>query len=103
MWRAQPIRGTGEHDAGASEPVAEDAELPGSVGRRNRVAKFADLKALTHKVRVFETDVAVTTIQTARTVFEAYGDYNGSAITTKAGSRGAALARWRHLAVKSED
>lgn len=29
MWHAQPVRGTGEHDAGASEPVAEDAELFG--------------------------------------------------------------------------
>jgi hypothetical protein len=67
------------------------------------VAKFADLKALTQKVRVFETDVEVTTIQTARTVFEAYGDYEGSTITAKAGSRPAALARWRQLAAKTED
>jgi hypothetical protein len=31
MWRAQPVRGTSEHDAGASEPEPEDAELFGSV------------------------------------------------------------------------
>ena len=67
------------------------------------MAKFADLKALTQKVRVFESVVEVTTIQTAPTVFEAYGDYNGSAISAKAGSRGAALAQWRRLAEKTED
>jgi hypothetical protein len=34
MWRAQPVRGTGEHDAGASKPVSEYAELLGSIGLR---------------------------------------------------------------------
>lgn len=67
------------------------------------MAKFSDLKALTQKIRVFETDAEVTTIQTAATVFEAYGDYKGSSITAKAGTRPAALARWRHLAEKFED
>lgn len=67
------------------------------------MAKFGDLKALTQKVRVFETDVEVTTVQTANTVFEAYGDYKGSVITAKAGSRPAALARWCELAAKSEN
>lgn len=67
------------------------------------MAKFADLKALTQKMRVFETDAEVTTIQTSATVFEAYGDYNGITISAKAPSRSAALARWRHLAEKSEN
>jgi hypothetical protein len=67
------------------------------------VAKFADIKAITHKVRVFETYVDVTTVQTAKTVFEAYGDYNGASISVKAGSRPAALAEWRHVAEKTED
>ncbi len=31
MCRAQPVRGTGEHGTKASEPFAEDAELPGSI------------------------------------------------------------------------
>ena len=66
------------------------------------MAKLADLKALTQRVRVAETDVEVTTIQTAHTVFEAYGDYKGSMIIAKAGSRPAALARWMHLAGKAE-
>jgi hypothetical protein len=67
------------------------------------VAKFADFKALTQKIRVFETDVEVTTIQTAATVFEAYGDYKGTTLSAKAGSRPAALARWRHLAEQAEN
>lgn len=67
------------------------------------MAKFGDIRAITHTVRVFETDVEVTTIQTAKTVFEAYGDYNGITITAKAGSRPAALASWRKYAAKTED
>ena len=35
---------------------------------------------------MFETDVDVTTIQTAATVFEAYGAYNGTTASAKAGS-----------------
>lgn len=31
MCHAQPVWGIGEHDTGASEPAAEDAELFGSV------------------------------------------------------------------------
>lgn len=54
-------------------------------------------------VGVFETDVAVTTTQTARTVFEAHGDYQGRPISAKAGSRQTALARGRQLAAKTED
>jgi hypothetical protein len=33
MRHAQPVRGTGEHDAGASEPEPEDALLPRSISR----------------------------------------------------------------------
>lgn len=67
------------------------------------MAKLADLKALTRKVRVHGTEAEVTTIQTAKTAFEAYGDYGGSPISAKAGSRQAALVRWCQLAAKSED
>jgi hypothetical protein len=42
MCHAQPVRGTGEHDTGASESVAEDAELFESVIRdaESRLAIF---------------------------------------------------------------
>ena len=67
------------------------------------MAGYADIKAITQKVKVYETEVEVTTIHTSKTVFEAYGNYNGISVTAKAGSRPAALARWRHLAEKTED
>ena len=67
------------------------------------MSKFADIRAVTRKVRVLGTEADVTTVQTAKTVFEAYGDYKGKSITAKAGSRQAALARWCHLAERSED
>lgn len=41
MWRAQPVRGTGEHDAEASEPVAEDAVVFGSIIEPPSAAKPA--------------------------------------------------------------
>jgi hypothetical protein len=69
-----------------------------SFSEEQEMAKFADIKALTQKVRVFEDYVEVTTVQTANTVFEAYGDYRGSGITAKATSRAAALDGWIKLA-----
>jgi hypothetical protein len=67
------------------------------------VSKFADIRAITRKVRVLDTEAEVTTVQTSKTVFEAYGKYKDKNISAKAGSRPAALARWRHLAERSED
>lgn len=67
------------------------------------MAKFADLKAITQNVRVFEHDVEVTTTQTSKTVFEADGNYNGASISAKASSRAAAIDQWRHNAEKTED
>lgn len=67
------------------------------------MAKFADFKALTQIVHVFEIKVEVTTIQTSKTVFEAYGVYEGSNVTAKAGSRNAALDRWKKTAEKADD
>lgn len=67
------------------------------------MARNSDLKALTYTVRVYKTEVQVTTIHTAQTVFQADGEYNGKPITATAGSRPAALRRWRELAEKTED
>ena len=67
------------------------------------MAGYADIKAITHKVKVYESEAEVTTIHTSKTVFEAYGNYKGISVTAKAGSRPAALARWRHLAEKTVD
>jgi hypothetical protein len=67
------------------------------------MSKYADLKPMKHRVRVFETDCEVTSIQTAKTVCEASGGYNGKSFSAKAGSRQAAVAQWKNIAERSED
>lgn len=67
------------------------------------MSKFADNKPMMRKVRVLGTEAEVTTIQNSKTVFEAFGDYKGKSISADGRSRQAALARWMHLAERSED
>lgn len=64
---------------------------------------MADGKAGTHAVTVLGETCDVTVFQSSKTVFLAQGDYKGRPIEGKAGSRAAALGRWRHLAERSED
>ena len=67
------------------------------------MAKFADIKAMTRKVRVLGTEAEVTTVQKSKTVFEAYGKYKDRNISAEGRSRQAAFGRWIHLAERSED
>lgn len=67
------------------------------------MAKIADGKAVTHSMTVLGETCEVTVFQSSTTVFLAQGDYKGKPIEGKAGSRAAALGRWRHLAQRSED
>lgn len=67
------------------------------------MAKMAEGKAVTHTVTVLGETCKVTVFQSSKTVFLAHGDYKGRPIEGKAGSRSAALGRWRHLAERSED
>jgi hypothetical protein len=67
------------------------------------MAKMADGKAVTHTVTVLGETCEVTVFQSSKTVFVAYGDFKGTLLQGKAGSRAAALGRWRHLADRSED
>lgn len=83
--------------------MAHQSGRNGSVDKGGDVAGYVDIKAITHKMKIYDSEVEVTTIHTSKTVFEAYGDYNGVSVSAKAGSRPAALARWRHLAKKTED
>ena len=67
------------------------------------MAKFGDLRAVARKVRVFDTVVDVTILQTSKTVFEASGVYEGRSISAKAGSANAAIGQWKHIAERAAD
>lgn len=56
-----------------------------------------------HKFHIEGEDVVVTVIQTAKTVWVAYGDFEGSSVEVKSSSKASALNRWRKVALRQGD
>ncbi|MEV5031627.1 hypothetical protein MRBLMC3_000810 [Sphingobium sp. LMC3-1-1.1] len=56
-----------------------------------------------YKIKLDGQDVVVTVLQTAKTVWEASGAFEGSNVTVKGSSAQNALSRWRKVAPRQGD